>query len=71
VVRESMESILRSCGSVRAGMTTDASKRVKELERETRGLRRANEISRKTSAFFAQANARERDYLPITLLLGQ
>jgi transposase len=28
---------------------------LKELERETRELRRANEILRKASAFFAQA----------------
>ena len=32
-----------------------AGQRVKELEREVRELKRANEILRKASAFFAQA----------------
>jgi len=41
-------------GSV-AGVTTDQSKRTKELEREVRELKRANEILRKAAAFFAQA----------------
>lgn len=39
----------------RGGTTTDAQSRIKELEREVRELRRANEILRKASAFFAQA----------------
>ena len=39
----------------RPGLTTDERKRVKELEREVRELRRANEILRKAAAFFAQA----------------
>jgi len=39
----------------RAGLTTDERERLKELEREVRELRRANEILRKASAFFAQA----------------
>jgi transposase len=39
----------------RAGPTTDERSRIKELEREVRELRRANEILRKASAFFAQA----------------
>ena len=36
-------------------MTTDEKARLKELERENRELKRANEILRKASAFFAQA----------------
>ena len=39
----------------RAGMTTDEKARIKELEREVRELRRANEILKKASAYFAQA----------------
>ena len=44
----------RDSGS-RAGLTTSERERVKELERENRELKRANEILRKASAFFAQA----------------
>lgn len=40
---------------VRTGVTTDHAKRLKELERENRELKRANEILRKASAFFAAA----------------
>jgi len=39
----------------RAGMTSSDRERLKELERENRELKRANEILRKASAFFAQA----------------
>lgn len=39
----------------RAGMTSGDRDRLKELERENRELKRANEILRKASAFFAQA----------------
>ena len=39
----------------RAGLTTDERERVKALEREVRELRQANEILRKASAYFAQA----------------
>lgn len=39
----------------RAGLTTDDRQRIKDLERENRELRRANEILRKAAAFFAQA----------------
>jgi transposase-like protein len=45
----------------RAGLTTDERARLKELERENRELRRANEILWKASAYFAQA---ERDRRP-------
>jgi len=39
----------------RAGTTTDERQRLKDLEREVRELKRANEILRKASAYFAQA----------------
>ena len=39
----------------RAGMTTDMAQKLKALERENRELRQANEILRKASAYFAQA----------------
>jgi transposase-like protein len=39
----------------RAGVTTSEAQRVKELEREVKELRRANEILKLASAFFAQA----------------
>jgi transposase len=39
----------------RAGMPTDMAARLKALERENRELRQANEILRKASAYFAQA----------------
>src|SRR4051794_7348339 len=37
----------------RPGLTTDERQRLKELERENRELRRANEILKAASAFFA------------------
>ena len=40
---------------LRAGPTSDQLERLKTLERENRELRQANEILRKASAFFAQA----------------
>jgi len=39
----------------RAGISTDVAEKLKALERENRELRRANEILRKASACFAQA----------------
>ena len=39
----------------RGGLTTDERRRLKELERDNRELTRANEILRKASAYFAQA----------------
>ncbi len=38
-----------------AGPTTEERERIKALERENRELRQANEILRKASAYFAQA----------------
>ena len=39
----------------RPGLSTDERARMRELEREVKELRRANEILRKASAYFAQA----------------
>ena len=39
----------------RAGVPSEVSERLKALERENRELRQANEILRKASAYFAQA----------------
>jgi transposase len=44
----------------RGGLTTDERARMKDLEREVRELRRANEILRKASAYFAQAELDRR-----------
>jgi len=44
----------------RPGLTTTDQQRVKDLERENRELRRANEILRKASAYFAQAELDRR-----------
>lgn len=44
----------------RPGVTTDEHARVKALEREVKELRRANEILRKASAYFAQAELDRR-----------
>jgi transposase-like protein len=43
------------------GLTTDERERLKALERENKELRRANEILRKASAFFAQAELDRRE----------
>ena len=45
---------------LRAGSTTDERERMKALERENRELRQANEILRKASAYFAQAELDRR-----------
>ncbi len=44
----------------RGGLTTDERQRMKALERENRELRQANEILRKASAYFAQAELDRR-----------
>ena len=41
-------------GGQRPGLTTDDRQRISELERENRELRRANEILKAASAFFAR-----------------
>ena len=45
---------------VRGGATTEERERIKTLERENRELRQANEILRKASAYFAQAELDRR-----------
>jgi exodeoxyribonuclease V len=45
---------------LRAGTTTDERERIRALEREVRELRQANEILRKASAYFAQAELDRR-----------
>jgi len=45
---------------VREGTTTADAQRMKELEREVKELRRANEILKVASAFFAQAELDRR-----------
>jgi transposase len=48
-------------GGLRPGLTTDERVRLKELEREIRELRRANEILKSAAAFFgAELDRRER-----------
>jgi transposase len=42
-------------GGERPGQTTAEKAKIKELEREVRELRQANEILKKASAYFAQA----------------
>jgi len=45
------------------GVTTDMAAKLKALERENRELRQADEILRKASAYFAQAEL-DRRYKP-------
>jgi transposase len=44
----------------RVGIPTDVAEKLKALERENRELRQANEILRKASAYFAQAELDRR-----------
>ena len=44
----------------RPGLTTDERQRLNDLERENHELKRANEILRKASAYFAQAELDRR-----------
>ena len=57
----------------RPGLSTEERARMKELEREVRELRRANEILRKASAFFAQAelDRRPREWWPSSTRSGR
>ena len=55
---ESLRSWVRQAeidGGQRSGVTTADQRRIAELEREIRELRRANEILKTASAFFARA----------------
>ena len=54
VKREEIET------GTRPGVTSSEAQRVKELEREVKELRRANEILKLASAFFAQAELDRR-----------
>jgi len=47
-------------GDKRSGVPTDMAEKLKALERENRELRQANEILRKASAYFAQAELDRR-----------
>ncbi|GLK15517.1 transposase [Streptosporangium carneum] len=50
-------------GGTRPGLTSEDRERIRALERENRELRQANEILRKASAYFAQAEL-DRRYKP-------
>lgn len=58
-LRKWVRQVERDSGK-RAGLTSDDRQRLKDLERENRELKRANEILRKASAFFAQAELDRR-----------
>ena len=58
-LRKWVRQVERDSGR-RPGLTTDEKQRLKDLEREVRELKRANEILRKASAFFAQAELDRR-----------
>jgi transposase len=59
VLRRWVRHAERDAGE-RPGVTTDERQRLKQLERENFELKRANEILRKASAFFAQAELDRR-----------
>ena len=58
-LRTWVRQVERDAGK-RPGLTTSERERLKDLEREVRELKRANEILRKASAFFAQAELDRR-----------
>ncbi len=59
VLRRWVRQAERDAGQ-RPGLTTDERARLKQLERENFELRRANEILKKASAYFAQAELDRR-----------
>jgi transposase-like protein len=59
VLRRWVRQAERDAGQ-RPGLTTDERARLKQLEREVFELRRANEILKKASAYFAQADLDRR-----------
>ena len=59
VLRRWVRQAERDSG-LRPGLTTDERQRLQQLERENVELKRANEILRKASAFFAQAELDRR-----------
>jgi transposase len=61
--REALRGWIRQAeidGGTRAGVSTEEGQRIAELEREVRELRRANEILKAASAFFAAELDRPR-----------
>ena len=58
-LRHWVRAVERDTGR-RPGLTTEERQRLKALERENRELKRANEILRKASAFFAQVELDRR-----------
>jgi transposase len=58
-LRKWVRRVERDAGR-RPGLTSQEAERLKALERENRELQRANEILRKASAFFAQAELDRR-----------
>ena len=58
-LRKWVRQMERDAGQ-RPGLTTGERERLKDLERENRELKRANEILRKASAYFAQAELDRR-----------
>jgi transposase len=58
-LRKWVRQMERDAGQ-RPGLTTSERERLKDLERENRELKRANEILRKASAYFAQAELDRR-----------
>ncbi len=58
-LRKWVRQVERDSGQ-RPGATTAEQERIKALERENRELRQANEILRKASAYFAQAELDRR-----------
>ena len=58
-LHEWVKRVERDSGD-RAGIPTDVATKLKALERENRDLRQANEILRKASAYFAQAELDRR-----------
>ena len=58
-LRRWVRQVERDAGE-RPGLSTSEQERLRALERENRELRRANEILRKASAYFAQAELDRR-----------
>jgi transposase len=58
-LRKWLRQVQRDAGQ-KPGLTTAERERIKQLERENFELKRANEILRKASAFFAQAELDRR-----------